>query len=139
MIIQPPKTTIWQLNMRKSTEPMNKLVKRAQNQKTLPIILITEPYCEGGRAIFDSELYKTYSQVSKIDRPRAAIAVPKCINAFAFSNLSNRDTTTIKLEDSLTKKSMFLVSAYLDSSIDKTAPVVGQLIQEIVNLADTQK
>jgi hypothetical protein len=70
MIIQPPKTTIWQLNMRKSTEPMNKLVKRAQNQKNLPIILITEPYCEGGRAIFDSELYKTYSQVSKIDRPR---------------------------------------------------------------------
>jgi ribonuclease HI len=139
MTLHPTKTTIWQLNMHRSIDAMDELVDRAQNQKILPIILITEPYCVDGKAIFDSVLYKTYSQVSLVDRPRAAIAVPNSTNAYAFDYLSNRDTTTIKLEDSLTKKSMFLVSAYLADKKDKTAPVVGQLIQDIVNLADTQK
>ena len=94
MTLHPTKTTIWQLNMHRSIDAMDELVDRAQNQKILPIILITEPYCVDGRAIFDSVLYKTYSQVSLVDRPRAAIAVPNSTNAYAFDYLSNRDTTT---------------------------------------------
>jgi hypothetical protein len=139
MTLQPQKITIWQLNMHKSEEARDALVKHALNQKTLPILLLTEPCCQDGRAILDSKHYKIYSQVSKKSRPRAAIAVPHSITAYAFKHLSNRDTTVIKLEDSLTNKSMLLVSAYLDQEIKDPNKIVGPIIQEIVNITDAQK
>jgi hypothetical protein len=43
MTIQPQKITIWQLNMHKSEEARDALVKHALNQKTLPILLLTSP------------------------------------------------------------------------------------------------
>jgi hypothetical protein len=85
------------------------------------------------------EHYKIYSQASKKSRPRAAIAVPHSVTAYAFKHLSNRDTTVIKLEDSLTNKSMLLVSAYLDATIKDPNKIVGPKIQEIVDITDAQK
>ena len=139
MLIQPKITTIWQLNMHKSKAARDALVKHARNQKTLPIILLTEPYCQNGRVKFDTEKYKIYSRVSKNQRPRAAIAVPHSITAYDFRELSNSDTACIKLEDSLTKKSMLLVSAYLDANITDPNKIVGPIVQEIANITDAQK
>jgi hypothetical protein len=131
----PKLQNIWQINLRKSFLANAQLENDALLQANRPIIVITEPYCYGGKAVFTSKGYTTFSiKTPGGPNPRAAIAVPNTIRAFLKTGLSNRDTVTLIINNSTKNRTLCLVSAYLDIELD--SPVVGQIIQNTVTESD---
>ena len=86
--------------------------------QTNPIILIQEPYLYKGKVRLALPNYKIFSH--KLNS-RAAIAIPQHFRFWHVSELSDRDTTTIILEENDNDKYL-IVSGYMDITNPSVIP-----------------
>ena len=123
----------WQNNLqhgRTSTDNLLSDVGSILHSKT-PILLVQEPYIYKGKPIFNLPNYNIhYKGINN----RTLIAVPRCLRAWNISSLSDKDTTTILIEDD-NKQRILVVSAYLDIKLD----VVSKKLDEIVLYSNINK
>jgi hypothetical protein len=124
--------SIWQINLHKCSEANSLLVDDALNEAKIPIVLITEPFCNKNKKVeFTTKGYTIYSVASKPgERTRAAIALPNHINGFMKHEFSDLDTVVVIIQDKTKGRTLCIVSAYLDINY---SPAMGRILQNTVS------
>ena len=114
------KVDFWQINLAHCKLAVDTLLSSVCKMQTNPIILIQEPYLYKGKVRLALPNYKIFSHELN---SRAAIAIPQHFRFWHVSEFSDRDTTTIILEENDNDKYL-IVSSYLDILHTQVVPTM---------------
>ena len=123
----------WQINLQHCKAASECLISDVgSNLQTPPVLLIQEPYLYRGQPKLNLINYNIYY---KSKDNRSLIAAPRCLKAWSMDSLSDRDNTTILLEDN-TKRQILIVSSYLDIT---NGDVIGNVLEKIIEFSRVEK
>ena len=102
------------------------LLSSVSKVQTNPILLLQEPYLSKGEIRFKVPKYNIYSFDSQC---RSAVAIPEFFRSWYEPSLSDRDTTTVVLEDD-SKDKYLVVSSYFDINLDGVVPAMIEKVKQ---------